>query len=488
MTFYALGVNHDCASMQQTEAFALGGEAIEGLYEDLILSSESELVLLSTCNRTEAYLYGRKADVERVQAAMSEVAGRAWPDDDSFCVKNESAVQHVLEVTAGIHSMVVGDEQILAQVKEAYQRAVDAGMVHSLMHRLLHTAFRAAKRVSTETVLSEGAASVPTASVEMARQYVEDAVPTRSLSDLRVLLVGAGKTGRLALQAMKSESPDSVAVTNRSPDRAHRAAEIHGGTVVPWENRHDAVLRSDLTLVATGAPDPVIRLEELSTEQTETSVVIDMARPRNVERGIGDLSAFQVFDLDDLHEWMEEVRDRRGAAVPKAKAICEELLSDFVTWVFHQQALQPAIRAIRETFESIRKQEVDRHAHRTGMNREEVERLTRSILQKLLAVPIVRLKNVDPESIDFVQGIKLLHALFSPSDDDGGRTLETATSDGQPSLSDAPSPCPYLTHDPGEQTGRHDPLDEILQMAGADPEASASAEGPTDESEQDPSA
>ncbi|MFB6249302.1 MAG: glutamyl-tRNA reductase [Salinibacter sp.] len=476
MKFFALGLNHEHASVQQTDAFALNADEQRALYENLILSEEAEVVLLSTCNRTEAYLYGRPADVRRVEAALADAADRDWPDE-AFRRSNEAAVRHVLHVTAGLNSMVLGDQQILAQVKEAYQRAVDADQVHSLMHRLLHTAFRAAKRVSTETGLSQGAASVSTASVEMARQYFEGQGAIRSLSQARVLLIGAGKMGRLALRALEDDAPASIAVANRSPERAVEVAETHDGRVVPWERRHSAVADADLVLVATGAEHPILRADALPDGATASPnrLLVDIARPRNVDPAVDTRSGYTLLDLDDLRGWTRQVHEERSTAVPDAEAICEDLLADFVTWVFHQQALQPAIQAIRETFDSIRQQEVDRHAHRTDMDREEVDRLTKSIMQKLLAVPIVRLKNVDPDSIDFVQGIELLHALFAPSDDSGGRSLPEATSDGHPTLSDAPSRCPYLTHDAEEESASTTPLRKVLQLAGDAPsEESAS--------------
>jgi len=462
MKFYALGLNHEQASVDRTDAFALDPEEQRALYRELILSEQAEVVVLSTCNRTEAYLYGREADVRRVRQALADAAGEPWPDQ-AFQRSDEAAVRHVLHVTAGLNSMVLGDQQILAQVKDAYQRAVDEGQVHSLMHRLLHTAFRAAKRVSSETDLSRGAASVSTAAVEMARRYF-DREPSRSLSDVEVLLIGAGKMGRLALTALQSDAPASTAITNRSQDRAETVAESYDGTVIPWEERHRAAADADLVLVATGAPEPILSEEALPEGGNEERLLVDIARPRNVDPAVDDRPGYRVLNLDDLQAWTGKVRERRSTAVPDAKAICEDLLSDFVTWVFHQQALQPAIQAIRETFDTIRRQEVDRHAHRTDMDRSEVDQLTKSIMQKLLAVPIVRLKNVDPDSIDFVQGVKLLHALFAPSDSEG-RSLPEATSDGTPSLADAPSRCPYLTHAPEEDEETSTPLRDALQLS-----------------------
>lgn len=466
MRFYTVGLNHECASVERTEAYALDTEAQHAFYDDVDLQEDAEVVVLSTCNRTEAYLYGTEEDVTEVKKALADVADHPWPEE-AFQCRDEAAVRHLLQVTSGLRSMVLGDSQILAQVKKAYQRAVDAGRVHSLMHRLMHTAFRAAKRVSTETALERGAASVSTAAVEMARAFLRTSTSCDGLSDADVVLVGAGKMGRLALEAMVDEGPACLTITNRSRDRAQTVAASFDADVAAWSSRHEIVASADLALVATGAPHPVLYAEELpAPSERSSTLIVDIARPRNVEPSIQERSGFELYDLDNLNDWTDEVHDRRAAAVPEAEDICEELLQDFVTWVFHQQALQPAIQAIRQTFDTIRKQEVDRHAHRTDMDREEVDRLTKSIMQKLLAVPIVRLKNVDPDSIDFVQGINLLHALFSPADQDaGGRSLQTVADEIQPKLGEAPSQCPYLTHHPEASEDDNERLDQALRMS-----------------------
>jgi glutamyl-tRNA reductase len=477
MTFYAFGLNYESAAVETVEAVALSAEAQEQLYRTLELSGRAEVVLLSTCNRTEAYLYGTDADVDRIQAALSARAGQPWPEAASFRKTNEAAIRHVLQVACSIRSMVTGDGQIFAQLKDAYQRAVDEGGVHSVMHRLMHAAFRAAKRVANETDLATGAASVSTAAIAMARDFWAE----RGAADLagcRVLLVGAGKMGRLALGALDREAPAAVQVTNRSPARAEEVAAAHGAEPVAWADRHAAVQAADVVLVATGAPEPVLRAEALphearpeearpedatpedatpedatpedttpheATPAGRETLLVDISMPRNVDPALDERDGCTVRDLDDLQAWTEQVEATRDTQVPRAKAICEEQLQEFVTWVFHQEAMQPAIQAIRDTFDAIREQEVERHAHRTDMDRAEVDRLTRSIMQKLLAVPIVKLKNVDPESIDFVQGIQLLHALFTrpACEDAAARPLAERPDAYTPSLDDTPSGCPF---------------------------------------------
>jgi glutamyl-tRNA reductase len=450
MTFYAFGLNHEHAPVKTAEAFALSPEAQHALYDAVDLQDEAEVIFVSTCNRTEVYLYGTEADVRQVQAVLSARAGVRWPRDIAFHHEDEAAIRHILQVTSGLRSLVLGDGQILAQVKEAYRRAVDAGSVHSLMHRLMHMAFRAAKRVAHETDLASGAASVSTAAVAMARDYFDERTVAQGLQGVHVMLVGAGKMGRLALSALEGHAPASITVTNRSPEKANDVAQAYRALALPWEERHEALADADLVIVATGAPDPVLTAPRVPTDSLgDGTLFIDISMPHNIDPDVRGIPGCTLHDLDALHAWADQVKVERGSSVPEAEAICEDILGDFVTWVFHQQALQPAIQAIRSTFDSIRKQEVDRHAHRTGMDREEVDRLTRSIMQKLLAVPIVKLKNVDPDSIDFVQGIKLLHALFSrpTCEDESARRLRE--SDGSPSvqLSDTPDACPFHPED-----------------------------------------
>lgn len=277
--------------------------------------------------------------------------------------------------------------------------------------------------------------------------------------------------GQLALKALYDDAPASVAVTNRSPERAREVAETHQADVVLWENRYQAVAASDFVIVATGAPEPILQAPHMPVARGErATLLVDISMPRNIDPDIQSEAGYRVLDLDDLSAWAERVQSKRGSEVPKAESICDELLSDFVTWVFHQQALQPAIQAIRDTFDAIRKQEVDRHAHRTDMDRDEVDRLTRSIMQKLLAVPIVKLKNVDPESIDFVRGIKLLHALFSrpTCDDDSAVELRERDDDHQPRLRDAPAACPFETHDPDRSADAVDLVRDALRTTASD--------------------
>jgi glutamyl-tRNA reductase len=486
-TFHAFGLNHQTASVAASEAFALDEDAqcrVHTAFRAGTAPADEdgpELVLVSTCNRTEVYLYGDEGDAERLRGLLACEAGRDWPGEgETFHRTDEAAVRHVLEVTAGLRSLVPGDAQILAQVKNAYRRSVDADAVGAVGHRLMHTAFRAAKRVRSETSLASGAASVSTAAVALAEEFFRKRRPD-GWTDRRALLVGAGKMGRLALEALADRTDDraslaSVAVTNRSPERAAEAARAFDAETVPWADRHAAAAHADLVIVATGAEEPTIRAETLperSAAADTATLVVDIARPRNADPALAERSGFALRDMDDLHGWVEHARDARRDVRPDGEAICEEEMSEFVSWVFHQEAMQPAIQAIRSTFENIRRQEIEQHAHRfSDADADDLERLTQSILQKLLAVPIVRLKGAGAESMDFTRGIRLLETLFSQPGCEDDETQHSEAGESAPPASeevgdaatesdaatagedarpvDAPARCPFETHQPSE--------------------------------------
>lgn len=460
MTFYAFGLNHETASVAVREAFSFSEDAARAFYRDVRLSEEGECILLSTCNRTEVYLFGTEEDLRRVREHIrTRAEGTSWRDEDAFLYADEAAIRHVLEVACGLRSMVLGDGQILNQVKEAYRLAVEEDGVESVLHRLMHTAFRTAKRVINETGLSDGLVSVASAAVKTARQHFEEGLGM-GFKEQRVLVVGAGEMARLTVEALRSHGLRDISLTNRSRARGLEVAGRIEGAFVEWKERHEAVKAADLVIVATGAQEPVLRAERLpAAAERPATLLLDIALPRNVDPAADKLAGYKVVDLDRIDRRLEVAEARRRESIPDAKALCEKAVHEFVTWIFHQQAMQPAIHAIRDTFEMIRRQEIERHHHRfSELDRKELDRITRSILQKLLAVPVVRLKSVDPESIDYVRGIRLLYGLFShPACED----LSADDAAEHPEAASPSAACPFETYDEASETS---PL-EMLRAA-----------------------
>ncbi|MEL6770053.1 MAG: glutamyl-tRNA reductase [Bacteroidota bacterium] len=419
MKLFVLGLDYERAPVAHREAFALPPAALHRFYGAWTMATAAACVVLSTCNRTEVIVYGAEQDAALAEHLLTSVSGAAWPAHLAFLHDDEAAVRHVLSVASGLRSLVLGDAQILHQVKEAYRVAVEHDAVNAVLHRLLHTAFRSAKEVRTETSLAHGAASISSRAVMVARDHA----PDQQLDGQHVVLVGAGQMALAALNALTSHRLASLTITNRSRERAEALARQHRGQVCAWHDRHTAIARADVVLVASGAREPVVGAEALPPRcRTRSALVIDIAVPRNVEAAVRDLPGYTVLDLDELNADVAAASAARRSALPEAQTIVETHLAEFVIWFFHQQALQPTIQAIRTTFDTIRRQELDRYADQIpAMARADVERLTESIMQKLLAVPIVRLKTTDPNSLDFEQGIKALSAIFAPTDEPSAR-------------------------------------------------------------------
>ncbi|MEX0599466.1 MAG: glutamyl-tRNA reductase, partial [Rhodothermales bacterium] len=274
----------------------------------------------------------------------------------------------------------------------------------------------------------------------------------QALDALSALVVGSGSMGLIAAEALCLERIRSLSFTNRSEERGRAASSKYHATFVPWSDRYQAAAAADVVIVATSAEEPVLFFEPFrDAGVSDGLLIIDISVPRNVERGIEELPGIHVINVDQLIEVAEGTQEVRASAVPDARRIVDEMLGEFVSWVFHHQALQPAIRAIGETFEAIRVQEVNRHHQRfSEADRAELDRITRSIIQKLLAVPIVRLKSVDPESINFAHGIRLLHALFERQECEDDRVGTSSDAPPLDSRSEAlREDCPIEPQLPG---------------------------------------
>jgi glutamyl-tRNA reductase len=455
MTFFAFGINHETAPVRIREQIALSEGRIRDVFRRVRTRTSAEFVLISTCNRTEVYLYGDESLLTEFTDAISAVAGHAWPVEHAFCLREEAAIRHVLMVVTGLKSLVLGDGQIFMQMKDAYRLAVEEDTVGTVMHRFMHTAFRAAKRVVGETSLAEGNASVASAAVAAARNHLMKR-DHRGLQGRKVIVLGAGQMGRIAAETLAADGLD-VDIINRTDARALALAETVRGRAVSWDVRREAIASADVLIVTTGAASPLIAAADVSP-RNRPLLVVDIAVPRNVADDVENLPGCHVIGLDDLNAVLVASEQRRRSAIPCAEAIVEEQLAEYVAWVFHHESMQPAIQAVLSTFEDIRRSEIARHAHRFAeADRDQLDRLTRSIMQKLLAVPVVRLKSTDPGSLDFRRGIELMQQLFArPGCEDGA----------------ASSPHGSPEHDLLRELYPMDLVREVVRTTGNDPERS----------------
>jgi glutamyl-tRNA reductase len=415
MTLFLLGVNHRTAALEEREALALSSaEVLDVLGRLARRGVLRESLVLSTCNRTEIYAVAAEitAAEQEVRYAVQQLRGCALlaPGPHRYLMSGPAVATHLLRVACGLDSMVLGDVQILGQVKDAYALARRAGTAGVLLDRLLETALHAGKRARAETAIGAG-------HVSMSSSAVAAAVSTVGLRGRRVLVVGAGETARLAARHAADHDPAVIVIANRSLDRAEALAHDVGGHALPLERLHEALAGADVVFSATSAPGTVIALdvvrEAVQTRPDRRLMVLDLAVPRDVEAAAGDIPGVTLRTLDTIRAAVDHSLSTRSAEVPQVEAIVADESDRFTQWT-RSLAATPTLVALREHFERIRNEELDRVLrHATDDERERAERLTRVLVNRLLHVPMLRLKEADAASTDGQLRLQAARDLFA---------------------------------------------------------------------------
>ncbi len=402
MPFVVVGVSYRTAPIEVREKFAFSStEITDALAHVLDGGGVSEATLLSTCNRTE--LYGHLSEPElgvpHIMATLARQAGELpKPADRYLYVKRgPEAVKHLYRVVSGLDSMVLGETQIQGQVRDAYEAARgltgQRQAVRAVFNRLFQGALSVGGRVRSETRIAEGAASIPSAAVELARKIFG------SLRGRRGMVIGAGDMGELTLQCLVDEGVSSFIVASRNMLRAEKVAEKYGGTSVPFTDFWEKLPETDIVITSTAAPHAMITLDEfrrrMPRKLKSPLFFIDIAIPRDVESTVGDLPNVFLYTIDDLQHIVTANHERRRAEVPKADAIVEQEVESFWRWYSGLRAV-PFIRRLRERAEAVRQSEVERVLtqlnHLSEGDQERVERLTRDLLKKILHQPTARMR------------------------------------------------------------------------------------------------
>jgi glutamyl-tRNA reductase len=314
-----------------------------------------------------------------------------------YDVEDLDAARHLFRVAAGLDSLVVGEPQILGQVKEAHTAAAEAQAAGPVLNRLFHSSFAVGKRVRSETGLGSGAVSVSFAAVSLAKKIFGE------LKGRQVAVVGAGEMGKLTAMHMKSQGVHSITIVSRTMAHAARTAEAIGGaSAAPWDELDTALGASDIVITATGAAAPILtkgRLEALMRPRRNRPLfIIDIAMPRDVEPTAGELEQVFLYNIDDLQATVRENLARRAGEVSRAEAIVTEEVEKFGLW-FRSRGAIPTVVALRQRFEAIRRSELERLAAGLPPDaRARVEDITRLIVEKLLLSPTEQLKGADDEA------------------------------------------------------------------------------------------
>jgi glutamyl-tRNA reductase len=407
-----VGVSHKSAPLPIREALSFGGPRLaEALGLVRQQAGLAEAVILSTCNRVEIYGRGHGPEPDRELMAFlcrfhnrppESLAGHA------YVLLGDEAVRHAFRVAASLESMVVGEPQILGQVKEAYQAAESAGTLGSFLNGLKNRSLSAAKRVRTETGIGQNAVSVSSVAVELARKIF------RNLKDREVLLVGAGKMTEIAARQLVRTGARATVLGGRTFARAEDLAAALGGRAAPLESLRDELAKADIVISGTGSMDVVIRREDVEAARRSGQsplFVIDIAVPRDVDPAVGRLGGVFLYDLDDLKSVAEANMRERLKEVAGAEALVDEEVREFLAW---QKSLEvtPLLVELRRRGEAIRSDEIARAKRNLGPLTPEQEQaidgLTSAIVNKLLHAPTVQLKELasngtSPEHVSLVK-------------------------------------------------------------------------------------
>ena len=430
MRFQLIGVNHKTAPVEVRERLAIPEsrlpEACKKLAEH---PAVAEGMIVSTCNRVEflANMKNGEGDLRDFLREYFEVDPKGF-ENHLYEFRENEAVRHVFRVASSLDSMVVGEPQILGQVKEAYATARAVGSVRAQLDQLLTRAFAVAKRVRSETAVGSSSVSVASVAVELAKKIFG------SLQGKSVYLVGAGKMSELAARHLLAHGAASIFVANRTYDRAIRMANEFNGQAIEFSRLYETCDRADIIITSTGAPHFIFRPEHgaqfMSRRRNRPMFFIDIAVPRDVDPDLNKLDGIFVYDIDDLQQAVaSHVADRKKEA-EKAEAIISGEVEKF------QARLQtldvvPTIVSLQDHLETIRQAEIDRVRGRLGQMSPEqemaIEALSRGIINKIMHTPISTLKSAarDPESTTVIE---LVRRLFNLQDKQ--RQAAASKSDG----------------------------------------------------------
>ncbi len=413
MHFIVLGLNHNTAPLDVREKLYIPEDSQGDILKGLKNSGIGEAVILSTCNRTEIYVIGPGPEESNktIFDVLADRLGidRTWLDAYTYTLADEEAYRHLFLVASGLDSMVIGEPQILGQVKDAYKSAHSHEASGPFFEKIFNRAFQVAKRVRTETRIGYNPVSISSMAVELARKIFGE------LDKKQILVIGAGEMCEIALKHFRKEGLQEILVTNRTLRKAQQLAEEIIGTAYPFEEIPELLLKVDMVLSSTGADKPIIDkktvMAAMKKRKNRPLFFIDIAVPRDVEQGVNDLENVYLYDIDDLKELSQEHLSNRMQESQTAHAIVDEEVEKFQLWL-KQLEMNPLIIQIQQRLEQMRSKEVRRTLQKLKSEDPETARqldmLTRTIVNKIIHPHMVMIKkNGSPAVLDLIKNLLL---------------------------------------------------------------------------------
>lgn len=412
----AVGLNHKSAPVELREQLAIGDEdharVLQGLRERADLA---EAMVVSTCNRVEIYAVpGRGSLPHHVMPLLAELQRTDGTPlhEHAFVRTATDAARHIFRVTASLESLVVGEPQILGQVKDAFDRAREHGSIGPVLDRCMSLAFKCAKRVRTETEIARGGASVPSVAVDLARSIFGE------LAGCAVAVLGAGEMAEQAALHMQAAGAAEIVVVNRSAERGQALAAKVEGRYEPWEQLPEQLRRVDIVVASTASREPILDRERLKpiikSRRHRPLFLVDIAVPRDVDPDVARLPDVFLYNVDDLQGIVNDnLRSRRGEA-EKADALVDEEVAGFCQWL-RSRAIGPLMGQLQAHGREVADAEVARVLPKLGAltpaQQQVVEQLGRQIVQKLLHRPMATLRKASTDGVGGFDGVALAEAL-----------------------------------------------------------------------------
>jgi glutamyl-tRNA reductase len=422
MEILVVGLSHKTAPVEIREKVAFSPTAMEQPLKALVdLPAISEGIIVSTCNRVELYATSRdgetgKNQLKRFFASHHGLDSEAL-DPHLYEYQGEEAIRHVFRVASSLDSMVIGEPQILGQIKTAYGYATDYKTAGLILNRFLHKAFSVAKRVRTETNIAGNAVSVSFAAVELARKIFG------SLDDKTVMLIGAGEMCELAARHFINNGVSTVLVTNRTFERAVKLAEEFDGRAILFDDFPSHLNQADIILTSTGAPNFILghkKVEEVIRQRKHKPMFfIDIAVPRDIDPRVNDIGNVYLYDVDDLQGVVQSNLKERQKEAKKAEVIIDQEISQFHRWLGTLDVV-PTIVSLRKKLDEVRRAELEKTFSNFkdlgAKERKAMEALTAAIVNKILHQPMTLLKQAQNEASGngYIEAVRALFDLEAP--------------------------------------------------------------------------
>jgi len=424
MRVFVVGLNHKIADVDVREKLAFNGpKLVEGLIKFKELPEVQEAIILSTCNRVELYANVNDAKIasESTKTFLSEFhnLNRGSLDNALYIYDDINAIRHIFRVASSLDSMVVGEPQILGQLKDAFELALTKKTTGILLNKLMKKAISVAKRVRTETRIAENAVSISFAAIELAKKIFTD------LSKRVFMLLGAGEMAELAARHLIGSGVKEVLVSNRTYERACELASEFNGRPVKFDDFIQEMVRTDIIICSTGAPHYIItksQMQKVMKERKQRQVfIIDISVPRNIDPEINGLDNVYLYNVDDLQGVVDANMFERQKEAEKAEKIIEEELETFLKWQSSLDSV-PTIIALREKAEEIKKEELDKLFHKIQgigeKEKEAIEYMATALMNKLIHPPTAALKEDSENKDALVAAIRRLYGINGEKNED----------------------------------------------------------------------